>query len=170
MSSVAVATPPRRTPPRPHPYPPTPPPLSPSGEAAAPPGGSRRVAVAVLGQGGAVRQDWTVRVRAPQPPRIADTFPASPSVDALVGGAIRLGVTARAATPHERLRLTWTVDGTVAGKQETITVQPKVPGMMVIRAVVASNLGAAASREWRINVLPPSVPAPADTTPSPPPH
>ena len=122
----------------------------------------------MLGPGGAVRQDWTVRVRAPQPPRIADAFPASPSVDALVGGAIRLGVTARAATPHERLRLTWTVDGTVAGKQETITVQAKAPGMMVVRAVVASNLGAAASREWRINVLPPSVPAPAAPTAAPP--
>ena len=109
-----------------------------------------------------------MRVRAPQPPRIADAFPASPSVDALVGGAIRLGVTARAATPHERLRLTWTVDGTVAGKQETITVQAKTPGMLVVRAVVASNLGAAASREWRINVLPPSVPAPAAPTAAPP--
>ena len=130
--------------------------------------GRRRVAVAVLGPGGAVRQDWTVRVRAPQPPRIADAFPASSSVDALVGGAIRLGVTARAATPHERLRLTWTVDGTVAGKQETITVQAKTPGMLVVRAVVASNLGAAASREWRINVLPPSVPAPAAPTAAPP--
>ena len=77
-------------------------------------------------------------------------------------------VAARAATPHERLRLTWTVDGTVAGKQETITVQAKTPGMLVVRAVVASNLGAAASREWRINVLPPSVPAPAAPTAAPP--
>jgi len=123
--------------------------------------GRRRVAVAVLGPGGAIRQDWTVRVRPPQPPRIADAFPAASTVESVVGGAIRLGLTAKAATPHERLRLTWTVDGTAAGKQESITVQPKAPGLVVVRAVVASNLGAAATREWRINVAPASVPAPA---------
>src|SRR5206468_864860 len=82
---------------------------------------------------------------------------------------IRLGLTAKAATPRERLRLTWTVDGRPAGKQESLTLRPNEPGTIVVRAVVASNLGAAASREWRINVVPASIPAPAAAPAAPPP-
>src|SRR5436305_9280777 len=123
--------------------------------------GRRRVAVAVMGPGGAIRQSWTVRVRPPEPPRIAGAFPAKARVESVAGDEIRLGLTAKAATPRERLRLTWTVDGRPAGKQESLTLRPNEPGTIVVRAVVASNLGAAASREWRINVVPASIPAPA---------
>src|SRR5438067_2923951 len=130
--------------------------------------GRRRVAVAVMGPGGAIRQSWTVRVRPPEPPRIAGAFPAKARVESVAGDEIRLGLTAKAATPRERLRLTWTVDGRPAGKQESLTLRPNEPGTIVVRAVVASNLGAAASREWRINVVPPSVPAPAAPTAAPP--
>ena len=123
--------------------------------------GRRRVAVAVMGPGGAIRQSWTVRVRPPQPPRIADAFPAQARVESVAGDEIRFALTAKAATPHERLRLTWTVDGTPAGKQESLTLHPMEPGTIVVRAVVASNLGAATTRQWRINVMPTSTPAPA---------
>src|SRR5881296_1236994 len=96
----------------------------------------RRVAVAVMGPGGAIRQSWTVRVRPPQPPRIADAFPAQARVESVAGDEIRFALTAKAATPHERLRLTWTVDGTPAGKQESLTLHPMEPGTIVVRAVV----------------------------------
>src|SRR5436309_2772147 len=110
--------------------------------------GRRRVAVAVMGPGGAIRQSWTVRVRPPEPPRIAGAFPAKARVESVAGD-------------EKRLRLTWTVDGRPAGKQESLTLRPNEPGTIVVRAVVASNLGAAASREWRINVVPAAIPAPA---------
>src|SRR5207253_2273216 len=82
--------------------------------------------------------------------RVAGAFPAKARGESVAGDEIRLGLTAKAATPHERLRLTWTVDGRPAGKQESLTLRPNEPGTIVVRAVVASNLGAAASREWRI--------------------
>src|SRR5439155_701364 len=154
MSSVAVATLARDTPPGTDPYRRT---YAPGPEQI----GRRRVAVAVMGPGGAIRQSWTVRVRPPQSPRIADAFPAQARVESVAGDEIRLGLTAKAATPHERLRLTWTVDGTPAGKQESLTLHPMEPGTIVVRAAVASNPGAATTRPWRINVVPTSTPAPA---------
>ena len=121
--------------------------------------GRRRVAVAVMGPAGAIRQTWTVRVRPPQPPRIADALPAGATVDAVAGDPIRFTIIARTATPRERLRLTWLVDGMPAGKQESLTFRAKEPGIHLVRAVVASSLGAAATREWRVNVAAAAVPS-----------
>src|SRR5438093_210417 len=96
--------------------------------------GRRRVAVAVMGPGGAIRQSWTVRVRPPEPPRIAGAFSAKARVESVAGDEIRLGLTAKAATPRERLRLTWTVDGRPAGKQESLTLRPHEPGTIAGQA------------------------------------
>src|SRR5439155_22460880 len=100
-------------------------------------------------------------------------LPAGATVDAVAGDPIRLTIIALTATPRERLRLTWLVDGMPAGKQETLTFRAKEPGIHLVRAVVASSLGAAATREWRVNVaaaavpsVPVAVPLPAAEAPA----
>src|SRR5436309_1939590 len=159
MSSVAVATLARETPPGPDPYRRTLAQLSSAGAPLASRGAGLDplhvlAAVALLAGATALLRHGRVAV---------DTrHAAAPALPQLPPAALRpLALTAKAATPHERLRLTWTVDGTPAGKQESLTLHPMEPGTIVVRAVVASNLGAATTRQWRINVMPTSTPAPA---------
>src|SRR5207244_2991001 len=61
--------------------------------------GRRRVAVAVMGPGGAIRQSWTVRVRPPEPPRIAGAFPAKARVESAPAAAPAAAPPAGASPP-----------------------------------------------------------------------
>src|SRR5205814_1110377 len=163
MSSVAFATFAPATPPGPDPYRRTVARLSGAGTVARPRTGVDPLVVLVglallTGVVAAVRHGRAVDVRRtasalPQPP------PATATVDAVAGEPIRFTIIARTATPRERLRLTWLVDGMPAGKQESLTFRANEPGIHLVRAVVASSLGAAATREWRVNVAAAAVPA-----------
>src|SRR5437870_57317 len=177
MSSVAVATLARETPPGPDPYRRTLAQLSSAGAPLASRGAGLDplhvlAAVALLAGATAVLRHGRVAVDArhaaapavPQlppvalgRPALATVSPARQAVRLRVGETREFSVEATGDELHYR----WTVDDAPAGKQESLTLHPMEPGTIVVRAVVASNLGAATTRQWRINVVPTSTPAPA---------
>ena len=114
--------------------------------------GRRRVEVVVTMRGGAERRAWSVLVRAPRPPDVV-TEPPAGQIEVKSETPIKLKVKAEPAAHGERVRVTsWSVDGSPAGQGETFTVRADRPGPRTIRALVVTDLGATAIREWRVDV------------------
>jgi hypothetical protein len=133
--------------------------------------GRRRVEGTVVSREGRVTRAWTTRVLPPRPPRITSAEPGADRIDATAGEPLPLRLDARAATPGERLRVAWSVDGAAVAEGARFTWRPQAPGTVVVEAVVSSDLGAAVSRSWHVNVLPAPAPAPAAAArPEPPPE
>ena len=133
--------------------------------------GRRRIVVEALSRGGTARRQWTVRVRPPRPPRVLVAVPGETNLAAVVGDNVRLRYAVRPATPGEKVRLTWLVDGKPTVAKDILQLPVKRPGVRVVRAIVTTDLGAWAVREWRINVAPPpveivKVPAPPPVPPT----
>ncbi len=123
--------------------------------------GRRRIEVVVNGREGAERRLWNVRVRPARPPQVVDAQPVQGAVDLVLGAPLRLRIDPRPATPGEHLSVAWQLDGAPVGDGNTVTLRPERAGMSVVRAVVKSDLGVSATREWRLHVaLPPEEPPP----------
>jgi hypothetical protein len=120
--------------------------------------GRRRVEVVVTARGGAERRAWTVLVRAPRAPHIVTEPPAGP-VEVKNDAPLKLKVTAEPGAQGEHVRVTsWSVDGAPAGQGETFTVRADRPGSRTVRALVVTDLGATAIREWHVDVPGPANP------------
>ena len=124
--------------------------------------GRRRVEVVVSGREGAERRAWDVRVKSARPPRVVEAEPASATLDVVARSPLRLRVEPRPGTSGERLTTTWEIDGVPARDGNSFTLRPERAGVTVVRAVVHSDLGPTATREWRISVAPPPEEPPAD--------
>ncbi|HLY38205.1 MAG TPA: hypothetical protein VKU61_09220 [Candidatus Binatia bacterium] len=114
--------------------------------------GRRRVEVVVTTRGGAERRAWSVLVRPPLPPDVV-TEPPAGQIEVKNETPIKLKVKAEPAARGERVRVTsWSVDGSPAGQGETFTLRADRPGPRTVRALVVTDLGATAIREWRVDV------------------
>ena len=128
--------------------------------------GVRRVEVVVTAREGTERRAWVVRVRPPHPPEIR-TEPAPGAVELASGAPLRLRVAPVAAA--ERVRTRWQVNGAPAGEGDSFTLRPDRPGVTSVRAVVQTESGATAAREWRVDVAAPPPPPPVQVASAPPP-
>jgi hypothetical protein len=76
---------------------------------------------------------------------------------------VKLSIAAEAATPDERLHTSWTVDGAPVAEGNSVTLRPPRAGVVTVRALVSSDLGGTATRDWRVRVVEPPPPPPAAT-------
>lgn len=117
--------------------------------------GLHRVAVTVTAREGTVARVWSVRVLPPHPPRIVDPSPREETIEAPARTWLHFRVRAVTSAELEQVTVTWTVDGEPAGQGDTLRWRPPQPGSFRVRALVASSLGSAVAREWRIEATVP---------------
>jgi hypothetical protein len=126
--------------------------------------GRRRVALEVKSADGTARRRWTVSVRPPRPPKILTLQPAREAVEMAVGERLPMKLTARPSTSREKLSLAWTINGKAASTSDTLVLKPRRAGVMRVRAVASTDLGAQLVREWRVTAVQPVEAAPPEGT------